>query len=599
MSIFDAVKSNISILDVVREYTALKKAGSYWKGQCPFHDEKTASFTVSPHREIFYCFGCHVSGDVISFIARKEQCSPLEAARYLAERYSVQVAEEPNASIKIQERQHYYTICQVVAEWCHAQLLEHKDAYAYFQHRGITQNSIDQFMLGYFPGGSRSIKLLFDYARKHNVLQKDLHEVHIISESKNVVYSPFEERLMFPIRDHLGRYCGFGGRIFKDGDTRAKYYNSRENEFFTKGALLFGLDVAKTAIQKEEYVFIVEGYTDCIAMVQHGYSHTVATLGTACTLPHLKQLSRYADRVYVMYDGDKAGQQAMLRLTQLCWQVSMELKVINLPSGTDPFSFLTKGGSVQQLLQDARDIFIFFIDSVGKTFVHKSLAKKLEIIKALLEAISALDDPLKQDLLLQEAARTLDISFMVLKQELDRITGKDLSQGQKDTPKNQKGATDTISDLLILEKKLVCAILNNASLLDKIDIQYLITYLSRPLNDIISLFSVARKRNSDDSFRCFFDTLNEKQQQYVSKLVLEEEPQDKGSFESLYLQWQRRQWKSIVTDIKTKITQARDAGDENTMRTLLDEFAQLKQVMMQGDHSQGIKKRGLGKHYDN
>src|SRR5436190_24291695 len=125
MSIFDSIKSHISILDVVKEYTTLKKAGNYWKGQCPFHDEKTASFTVSPHKEIFYCFGCHVGGDVIAFITRKEQCSPLQAAHHLAQRYNIGIVEERN-SVYVQERQHYYTICQVVAQWCHQQLLASK-----------------------------------------------------------------------------------------------------------------------------------------------------------------------------------------------------------------------------------------------------------------------------------------------------------------------------------------------------------------------------------------------------------------------------------------------------------------------------------------
>ena len=165
----------------------------------------------------------------------------------------------------------------------------------------------------------------------------------ILSESKNALYSPFEDRIMFPITDNLGRFCGFGGRTFMPQDERPKYYNSKENNFFTKGSLIFGLNVAKRDIQHKEIVFVVEGYMDCIAMAQHGYTNTVATLGTACTLEHLKQLSRYASYVYVLYDGDAAGQSAILRLTELCWNVNMDLKVIRLPRQEDPASFLAKG----------------------------------------------------------------------------------------------------------------------------------------------------------------------------------------------------------------------------------------------------------------
>lgn len=587
MSIFDIVKNNVSILDVAREYSSLKRAGGYWKGQCPFHDEKTASFTVSPHKEIFYCFGCHVSGDVISFIARKESCSPLEAARHLAERFAIELPEETHTSpVRTQERQHYYAICQVVAEWCHVQLLENKDALAYIDRRSITRDSVKQFLLGYFPGGTRAVKSLLDYAKKHNVLKKDLCDAHIFHEGKNTTYSPFEERLIFPIKDHLGRFCGFGGRVFKEGDTRAKYYNSRENEFFAKGTLLFGFDLAKISIQKEEKVFLVEGYTDCIAMAQHGFTNTVATLGTACTIQHLKQLSRYADRVYVVYDGDKAGQQAMLRLTQLCWQVSTELKIVNLPSGTDPFSFLMTHGDMQQLIHQARDIFIFFIESAGSSFIHKSLAKKLETIRALLEAITSIDDGLRQDLLLEEASRVLSIPFNVLRNELDRMIGKAVYEKKQDSSATQEGKVSggdaALGDMALLEKKLVCAILNNATLLAGINVHYLVTYLARPLCDIIALFVQAREQNTQDPFRVFFDALSEKQQHYISKLVLQEEPLDKGSFEHLFLQWQRKQWKSIVADIKNRLAHAKDTGDEQSMRQLLDEFARLKEVMIQG-----------------
>lgn len=596
MSIFDVIKNNVSILDVAREYSSLKKAGGYWKGQCPFHDEKTASFTVSPHKEIFYCFGCHVSGDVISFIARKENCSPLEAARHLAERFAIELPEETNTSpVRTQERQHYYAICQVVAEWCHAQLLENKEALGYLSNRGITQASIQQFLLGYFPGGTRAIKSLSDFAKKHNILNKDLFDAHIINEGKNVTYSSFEERLIFPIKDHLGRFCGFGGRIFKEGDTRAKYYNSRENEFFVKGTLLFGLDLAKTSIQKEEKAFVVEGYTDCIAMAQYGFTHTVATLGTACTLQHLKQLSRYADRIYVVYDGDKAGQQAVLRLTQLCWQVSVELKVVNLPSGTDPFVFLMEGGDMHILINEARDIFMFFIESIGSSFVQKSLAKKLETIRALLEAITALDDALKQDLLLEEASRVLNIPFNALKAELDRMVGG-VDGPSKQKLQAEEGQSEVaVTDSTLLEKKIVCAILNNATLLDGINAHYLITYLISPLCDIIALFVQARQNDAKDPFRCFFDKLSEKQQHYISKLVLEEEPHDKESFKQLFLQWQRKRWKTIVADIKSRLALAKDAGDDQSMRMLLDEFAQLKQVMIQGDQGQVSDKWGMGK----
>src|SRR5579872_72411 len=251
MNLFTYLKNQISILDVIQEYTALKKAGIYWKGHCPFHHEKTASFTVSPHKEIFYCFGCHVGGDVITFIAKVENCSPMEAAKHLIDRHSIEIPEAllNNASAtQGNEKNRYGEICHQVAQWCNTKLRDSAIARDYLTQRGITPASITYFSLGYFPGGLAAIKEFVSHMRDHNVLAQELVETHILAQGKTVLYSPFEERIIFPIKDQLGRNCGFGGRVFKQIDERAKYYNSRENEFFSKGTLLFGLDLAKKSI---------------------------------------------------------------------------------------------------------------------------------------------------------------------------------------------------------------------------------------------------------------------------------------------------------------------------------------------------------------
>src|SRR5579872_61857 len=356
MNIFSFIKSRVTIWDVVNEYTTLKRAGSYWKSQCPFHHEKTASFTVSPDKEIFYCFGCHTGGDAISFIAQIENCSQLEAAHFLADRYNIDLPKNIEVSEgNAEQKKHYFDVCHLVAQWCHLQLKKNPSATAYLTERGISAQQIDDFMIGYFPTGLSAINAFVHDLKRSNILVDDLIHATILAQGKTVLYSPFEDRIIFPIKDHLGRFCAFGGRIFKPQDTRAKYYNSRENEYFTKGSLLFGLDLAKKSIQKEGFVFLVEGYTDCITMVQHGYQNTVATLGTACTIAHLKLLSRYTPYVYLLYDSDKAGQQAILRLTQLCWQASMELKVVQLPTGQDPASFLAAGNDLAPRIQSAQD----------------------------------------------------------------------------------------------------------------------------------------------------------------------------------------------------------------------------------------------------
>ncbi len=585
MNIFSFIKSRVPIWDVINEYATLKKAGMYWKARCPFHHEKTASFTVSPHKDIFYCFGCHTTGDVISFIAKVENCSQLEAAQFLAERYQIElpstVTLEKTEKEQEQKKQ-YFALCKLVAQWCHEMLSKTPSVIRYLHKRGFTQESIDCFTVGYFPGGQRSIKACIQYVKKHNILLKDLIDAHIFSESKTVVYSPFEDRLIFPITDHLGRFCGFGGRVFKAHDTRPKYYNSRENDYFAKGALLFGLDHAKKNIQETGIAFLVEGYTDCIAMVQHGFANTIATLGTACTAHHLKQLSRYAQYLYVLYDSDTAGQQAILRLTELCWQANMELKVIALPIGQDPASFLASAQDLQPCIANAKDIFLFFIESLGKDFTTKSLNEKVNLTRTLLQIIHTIDDPLKQDILLQKASKTFDIPFDSLKKELGRTAHRsDTTQPRESNKVPENSVNIQNHELPRLEKRIFCAIINNIQLFNKRNEKYLIDYMPTPLDGILKKLCTLKSTDETVAFTQFFDALTENEKHYVSKLLLEEEePIPSALFEELVIQLHKKQWKIIVHDIKVKLAQAKRENNENKVQQIMQDFLELKQKIV-------------------
>lgn len=576
MNIFSFIKSRVTIWDVVNEYTTLKRAGSYWKSQCPFHHEKTASFTVSPDKEIFYCFGCHTGGDAISFIAQIENCSQLEAAHFLADRYNIDLPQnievhEGNA----EQKKHYFDVCRLVAQWCHAQLKKNPSVTAYLAKRGIDQKQIDDFMIGYFPTGLSSINTFTHDLKKNHILVDDLIQATILAQGKTVLYSPFEDRIIFPIKDHLGRFCGFGGRIFKAQDTRAKYYNSRENEYFTKGSLLFGLDQAKKSIQKEEFVFLVEGYTDCVAMVQHGYANTVATLGTACTIAHLKLLGRYTPYVYLLYDSDKAGQQAILRLTQLCWQASMELKVVQLPTGQDPDSFLTAGNDLKPRIAGAQDIFEFYIESQGKGFALKPLNEKIALTKTLIEIIQTVGEPLKIDILLQKAANTYEIPFETLRQELERTEPK------KATQPNTIPADPPSESVSRLEKKIFCAIINNIDLFNSPNDNYLISYMPDPLGDILQKLKESQKNMSPFEFTQFFDTLSQDEKQYVSKFLLEqEEIIGQEAFKKLVTQFHRQQWKQIVKTIQARLALAKQEGNNEKITQILNDFQRLKQQLV-------------------
>jgi len=584
MNIFTYIKQHVSILEVVGEYTTLKKAGLYWKSRCPFHHEKTASFTVSPHKEIFYCFGCHASGDIISFITKVEQCSPLDAVKYLAQHYQISLPETlhyEKIEKAAEKRNQYATICKLVGQWCHAHLLKNPTLLQYLQKRGFDRASITSFMLGYFPGGLHSVKALIQSMREKQILPQDLLEAHILHEGKRVLYSPFEDRIIFPIKNHLGQFCGFGGRIFKQEDGRPKYYNSRESSHFIKGELLFGLDLAKKNIQKSGIVFLVEGYTDCIAMVQHGFNNTVATLGTACTLNHLKLLGRYANQLYVLYDEDSAGKKAILRLTQLCWQATMELKIVSLPAQEDPASFLAGNNDLQPLINQAQDIFFFFIDSLGSDFSTKPLSNKIETIRAFLQTMATINDSLKQDILLQKGANIFNIPFESLKRELSTIKNKKMKTDKNFTPPPSNKPFHTAKPISDLEKNIFCAIINNTTLFNRENGQYLLDHLPPPLCVMLKQLTLAIKQDASSAFSQFFDQLNEQQKHWVSQLLLKQEEEiSETTFNQLYIQWQKQQWKIMVQNIKMKLMQLKQQGDKEKIQEILDDFTKLKQKMV-------------------
>lgn len=576
MSIFTFIKSRVSIVDIVHEYTTLKKAGNYLKSRCPFHHEKTASFTVSPHKEIYYCFGCHAGGDVISFISKIENCSQIEAAKFLADRYNLEIPDDALGEKHHSDKKHYYDICKAFAKWAHEQLLKHPTPLHYVQSRHISRTAIDQFMLGFIPGGLAAIKQCITALKKESILVDDLLDAQLIAQGKTVLYSPFEDRIIFPIKDHLGRFCGFGGRVYQPQDKRSKYYNSRENEFFLKGTIVFGLDGAKKSIQEQGSVFLVEGYTDCIAMVEHGYPNTVATLGTACSLAHLKLLARYANYVYVLYDSDKAGQEAILRLTHLCWQANMELKVIQLPIGQDPASFLDAGNTLTSRIAQAEDIFDFFIASLGKDFRLTPLAERMERIRTIIEIIRGITDPLKQDILLQSAARTFDIPFETLKRELGSspMHGDPIS-----TPPVELPQSDGPS---LLEKRLFCAIINNIGSLDLENHYYIVDVIATPLKEILRTALTYKIEKGSFDFSKVFDTLSDDQKQYISKLLVEyDEPVNQTYCDQLLAQFQKQYWKRIIRTITTQLHQAQKDGNALAVQKILHDYAMLKEKILQ------------------
>ncbi len=610
MDLFEFVKSNLDILDLVREHTSLKKAGVYWKGRCPFHHEKTGSFTVSPHKGIFYCFGCHANGDAIGFTAKIENCSQIDAAKLLVDKYNLQVPEALATRDQLKqelqsEKQHFKT-CEIVTLWCQKNLTKNSLAYKYLvETRKITPDTIDQFKIGYFADGPAAIKSLINFASSQNILINDLVNANILIQTKTNTYSPFEDRIIFPITDYLGRYCGFGGRIFKPQDQRAKYYNSRENPYFNKGALLFGLDKARKSIQQQDTVFLVEGYTDCVALFQHGYPNVVAILGTACTTEHIKLISRFCTQIYVLYDSDQAGQQAILRLTELCWNFNIEVKVIILPEGADPASFLTSGETLETAIAESQDIYKFIVERSCKSFNNEKLANKIQGIEKLINIINNIPDQLKRSILLEDAARSLGLPVESLRVKPVKAnhnytvnTHSNLNPGSSDsqiTPDNsQANLNKTSNNILVdaIEKKIFAAIINQPELFIS---QYypLATQLSVPFSKILDTLintqnitptgapATMQIANFAYNFEKILSSLDLNEQEFVRQTIMSEGAETgPDEFKHLMLLFLQKRWKIIIGQTKQQITNAQDSLDHSSLAKTVAEFQKLKTTLL-------------------
>jgi DNA primase len=572
MDLFSFIKSNVDILDVISQYTALKKTGSlYWKGRCPFHHEKTASFTVSPHKNIFYCFGCHATGDVINFIEKIEHLNPFEATQYLAERYNLDIPQEIQQQQGPHNSKNYYQLCHSFATWCNNMLPKYPLAASYLEKRKILAPTIQHFMLGFFPGGSRNIAQLISYISTQGFTVQNLLDAHILQQGKQGLYSPYENRIIFPIKEHLGKICGFGGRIFLPDDTRVKYYNSMDSSYFKKGKLLFGIDSAKHDIQKTQKVIIVEGYMDCIALWQFGLKNAVATLGTACSTDHLQQLTKHAQTIYLLYDADNAGKQAVLKLASSCWQLDLDLKVITLPAGQDPASLLEQKMDISQHVDRAQDIFNFFVDAKSSSFNQDSIKQKMSILHELLDIIAQETDSLKQNILLIKASQSLQIPLEILKNEY--------TNRYKVQPTTTPYVTESLESKTLgsLEEQIVGTIAHNPHIMTQEHELLLTTGLSAENLKIVQAIIDHKKKHDGECKHSIEEMIDPSLIENLRSIIFKAGASATDqTFQSLMQQFKKKYWKSIIQTIKIKIFQAQKDLNDQEVQRLLAMFEQLK-----------------------
>ncbi len=413
--VVEEIKSRIDILDFISGYVQLRKAGQNWKGLCPFHAEKTPSFTVNPAKQIFHCFGCSTGGDVISFLMKHDNLSFGEAVKTLAERTGVRLEHTGRAGKTAQKEERLRNVLSVAAAYFEQQCGAPKPA-SYLRDRGITAESARNFRLGYAPPGWHN---LLTHLRAAGVSDELARDAGLAVAGDRGLYDMFRHRLIFPIASASGAIVAFGGRAMDDHPP--KYLNSPETPVFRKSATLYGLAQAKQEIRRRGSVMIVEGYLDVIVSHQFGFSNAVAPLGTALTAEHAARLRTMTDRALIVFDGDRAGIAAAQRSLPLLLGEGLGARVLILPDGEDPDSYLRSRGAAafEDLRASAKSV-ISFLFSL-------SPASPAAVVRRALDLLIHVKDPIAAEDMLIELAGKTRISEETIRSEFralrQRVTG--------------------------------------------------------------------------------------------------------------------------------------------------------------------------------
>lgn len=428
------------IEEVVGDFITLKKRGVNYLGNCPFHNEKTPSFTVSPAKGIYKCFGCGKGGNSVNFIMDHEQLTYPEALKYLANKYSIEI-EEQELTPEQQERQTSRESLQIVHSFARdyftEQLLKTDEGksvgLSYFKKRGFTEETIERFQLGYNPSKWDNFTTA---ALKAGYKLEYLQQAGLTKVNGDKQFDFFKGRVMFPIHNLTGKVIGFGGRTLSADKKTAKYFNSPENEIYNKSKVLYGLYFAKKSIVQNDTCFIVEGYTDVISLAQTGIENVVSSSGTSLTTDQIKLIRRYTPNITILFDGDVAGIKASFRGIDMILKEDMNVRVVLFPEGEDPDSYAKKLGKedLSKYIEDNTKDFIKFKTDVLLKETGGDPIKKANLITDIIRTISLISNEVKRSIYIAECSQLFEISEKALYNELNKVLRKNFTKENKISP---------------------------------------------------------------------------------------------------------------------------------------------------------------------
>lgn len=441
------------IEEVVGDYVTLKRRGANLIGLCPFHDEKTGSFTVSPSKGIFKCFGCGKAGHAVGFLMEIEQCSYVEAIRMLAKRYHIEIEEReltPEEQQRQDDRESMFVVNEFANKWFQDQLWSTDEGRAagmsYLRERGLREDTIRKFQIGYSPERATlwAAAKQAGYQEKYLVNDPD-NEPHIgtgvcLKSQDGRLYDRFRGRVIFPFFSASGKVVGFAGRLLKKNDKAGKYVNSPTSPLFEKHNELYGLYQAKQAIAKQDCCYLVEGQMDVIQMVQSGIENVVASGGTSLTIPQVKLMHRYTENITILYDGDKAGIKAALRGIDMILEEGINVKVVLLPDGEDPDSYARSHNAADFIafIQAAQTDFIRFKTHLLSSEAGDDPAKRVDMINQVVQSISVIPDIIKRQVYIKDSASFLGIQEDVLTRKVVEVRKRMFEEKDKEKERSAR-----------------------------------------------------------------------------------------------------------------------------------------------------------------
>jgi len=595
----EEVKARLNIVDIVSEYVRLTKAGANWKGLCPFHHEKSPSFMVNEDKQIFHCFGCAKGGDVFTFVQEMESLEFREVLKMLADKAGVQLEQYKSEDTGNKKR--ILAALELATKFYETQLWKGmgKDKIIqYLRDRGLTDESIQKFRLGYAPNGwDNIIKFLTgrgftiqEIAQTGLLVEKTADSNQNTANSSKNFYDRFRDRIMFPISDNMGNVIGYSARVAPGSDeTQAKYVNTPETVVYHKSKVLYGLSHAKQEIKNKNYVLLVEGNMDVIASSQAGLGNVVAVSGTALTPDQISMLKRYTDNIAMLFDMDSAGQQAAEKSANLCFEKEMNVKVVALSDGKDAADVVQKDPSLLiKSVKESTSAMEYFFKNILEKYDSKSAEGKNNVAKDILEHVAHIENKIEKSSWIKKIAHELDVEENVINSVLKTVESSVVSSVKKqDQAEDQPAAFQKRAD--VIRDCLLGVIMSDADIWkETFDKEKESEWVK---NDSLTSFVLESGSMANFSFdglmskidderaieklrKIYFDT----KYRFTAEEITEQSREDlrkmAGSYKAQYVkELQKERLHSIIREIE----KAEQKGDKETLANLMSEFTKLSQ----------------------